>query len=201
MTRSIDLERRIASAKDFVQFLGLQAHGKALPGCVRSRATAACFSVAQEHHNSIVVLLDHQLYGSAFALVRPLFESYLRGEWLNRCASEPEVEAFANGVGPQRLDMGAVVSAVAREIPHGDKLSEIKVANWSSMCDYAHTGSLQVQRRQSEEAVEPKYDDDEVLEVLKFAEFCGTLATLGTLGLSGAEATAERVEEVFLERA
>ena len=40
------------------------------------------------------MLVTNRLYGSAFVLIRSVFESYIRGVWLYRCASDTEIEAF-----------------------------------------------------------------------------------------------------------
>ena len=64
-------------------------------------ATGSCFGIAQEHHHAIILLLEKGLCASAFALVRPAFEAYVRGEWLALCADEEGVSRFLNGMGLQ----------------------------------------------------------------------------------------------------
>jgi hypothetical protein len=36
------------------------------------------------------------MYGSAFALIRIMFEAYVRGVWLHRCASYADIKSFCN---------------------------------------------------------------------------------------------------------
>ena len=38
------------------------------------------------------------------------------------------------------------------------------------MCDYTHTGNLQLSRRWSGDELEPSYEDSEVIEVIKGSE-------------------------------
>ena len=70
------------------------------PGWHRSpcqRLAEGCLDVALEHHRAIVLLISHALYGSAFALIRLLFEAYMmRGLWLHRCASEAALAPSVN---------------------------------------------------------------------------------------------------------
>jgi hypothetical protein len=54
----------------------------------------ACLDLTCEHREAIIMLVTHKLYGPAFALIRSVFESYIRGVWLHRCASDTEIEAF-----------------------------------------------------------------------------------------------------------
>ena len=51
------------------------------------------------------------------------------------------------------------------------------------MCDYTHTGSLQVQRWNTEDAVEPRYELDEVMEVLQLAEMLGMMSVISFAGM------------------
>ena len=39
--------------------------------------------LAIQHHRAIWLLKDAELYGSAFALVRPVFDAWLRALWIN----------------------------------------------------------------------------------------------------------------------
>jgi hypothetical protein len=45
-----------------------------------------------EHHQSIMILLDLQQFGSAFSLVRVLFEAFFRAHWVSGCATDRDVE-------------------------------------------------------------------------------------------------------------
>ena len=44
----------------------------------RNRIVASAFGIAMDHHAAIVVLMRNTLYSSGFALLRVLFEAYLR---------------------------------------------------------------------------------------------------------------------------
>jgi hypothetical protein len=73
----------------------------------RVQLAGACWHVALEHGQAIVMLTEDALHGSALALVRPVFEAYVRGMWLMHCASEKEVDAWTGSVSERLRPIGA----------------------------------------------------------------------------------------------
>jgi hypothetical protein len=139
-------------ANDYLNWLGRTIHECVLPANDRVRSAAGCLAIAQDHHHAIVVLLDHNLFASSFALLRCAFEAYIRGEWLARCATDAEVAKFISGEEPpsprlliERLEQ---TPAFAEKV-----LSRIKGNSWDAMCAYTHTGGLHVQRWNTAEAL------------------------------------------------
>lgn len=53
-------------------------------------------SLVIEHHRSIIVLCERQLYSSAASLIRPVFESYVKGLWFAEFAEESDFEKLRN---------------------------------------------------------------------------------------------------------
>lgn len=62
----------------------------------RNVGSATLFDLAHEHAKSIAILIDHKLFGSAYALLRPCIEAYIRGSWLLYCATDDEVTRFTS---------------------------------------------------------------------------------------------------------
>lgn len=183
---------RIDSAMQHVEWLRIALHDKELPATLRVRASVSCLAIAQEHHHSTVLLIDHRLHASAFALMRVGFESYIRGMWLALCASEAEVECFLEGDEPPKLG----VLLIALEQTEGfteQVLSKIKCEHWSAMCAFTHTGGIHVQRWNTAEAIEPNYDLGEIAQVLFFAELIGSLSVLGVAEVANDVELASRV--------
>ena len=157
-------------------------------------------AVAQEHHHSIVFLIENHLYGSAFALVRIAFEAYVRGEWLALCATDATVEDFLAGQEPPKIDK--LLAELERTPAFSENvLSTIKVKSWRTLCDYTHTGGTHVRRWNTADAIEPNYHAGEIREVLSFAEVIGSLSVLGLATLAGDEELALRVLEQVKQRA
>lgn len=187
------------SAADYLNWLGQTISECELPGAFRIRIAASCLAIAQDHHHAIVVLLDHQLYASSFALIRCALEAYVRGEWIALCATDAEVEAFSKGTEPPPF--GKLLEQLEQTPAFSEKiLSKIKFNSWHAMCAYTHTGGLHVQRWGKDNLIEPNYSEDEVKEVLSFAEMIGSLAVIGVAYLASDELIAEGVLAKFKER-
>ena len=170
-----------------------------LPDSIRTRASVACLGIAQDHHHGILLLLSNSLYASAFALARPTFESYIRGQWLTACASDAWVSKFVRGMEPPRigtmiaeLEATATFDSAVRSRIHRDK--------WNALCGYTHSGGIHAQRWQSGTTIQPCYEREEVLEVLEFAEMISGLSTIGILTQSSDLKAAEAALEIFRQR-
>lgn len=142
---------------------------------MKNRTASTCFAIAQDHHAAIVLLIENTFYSSSFTLLRSVFEAYLRGLWLKHCATEAKATEFFQGTEPPKT-MVAEIEAT-QDFSDG-VLSRIKKENWDFMCGFTHTGGLHLQRWQSHDAVEPKFDGEEIEECLNCAELFGAMAGL-----------------------
>jgi hypothetical protein len=78
----------------------------------------SCYDVAIEHHIGIAALLRSRINGSAFALVRPLFETFVRGVWLRHCATDEQIDQY---VGDRlNLKFWQILEAVEKVDGFGD---------------------------------------------------------------------------------
>ncbi|KAB0670548.1 hypothetical protein F6V30_10450 [Oryzomonas sagensis] len=187
---------RIREAGEFVEWLRQSIHEQQLPSNNRVRAAAPCYAIAQDHHHSIVLLIENRLYASSFALIRLEFEAYIRGLWLSQCATDVRVDRFISGKKCKFLETNSLISDIEKNYKENEKtLSKIKKQGWDSMCAYTHTGGIHVQRWNTSEAIEPNYSKEEVEEVLNFSEMFGALATIGIAELGGLENIARKVFE------
>ena len=64
------------------------------------------------------------------------------------------------------------------------------------MNSYTHGSYWQIVNYQTEESVEPNFDDDVVREVIRFANFCGCWAAIGICEIAGQE---DRADTIFHE--
>jgi len=175
----------LSRAADVATWLSRKLHDLPVPATRRNRAAGACFAVTQEHQQAIVILLQqqHPFHATAFALVRPVFEAYVRGMWLSHCATEGQVEAFANGAKPP--DTASLVAAIEMAADIDNKLlTTIYKNNWASLCSYTHTGSHQVQRWNTSDDIEPRYSVEEIGEVLRFTSGIALLSAFGLASLA-----------------
>ena len=144
----------------------------------RSRLAVSCFYVALEHHRAIVLLIEHELHGSAMALVRILFDAYTRGLWLFRCATDDDLEYFKKKDKLKKKIEERIKDIEKRSGDDEMILSMIKSHAWSAMYSYTHTGMSQLSRYNSSEAIEPNFNEDEIIEALNFTNFFGLQSAL-----------------------
>jgi hypothetical protein len=172
----------LAQGHDLAAWIEQLVYDLPLPDSARTRLAGTCFLIAQEYHQAILLLLSqtHPLHAPAFALVRPAFDTYIRGLWFAHCATDADLERFVLGKSPPNMP---TMLAAIEQVPGFDsgQLSDIYKLSWSVMCGYTHTGSQQVLRWSANEAIQPNYSDAEIDEVLSFT---GALALLSTLGLA-----------------
>jgi len=141
----------------------------------RRHLVLACYDVAMEHMAAVALLYRSGLHGSMLSLLRSLFESVVRGMWLDRCASEGDLERFRN----HKLEksFGKVVREIESTFSNGpSQLSIIHANTWPALNGYTHTGYNQVVGRHGEEALGAAYGEKELRSALNFAAVMGMLA-------------------------
>ncbi len=171
------IEETIDKSENLIQWLDTQIDGLEVSSEDRVRIAAGRLDTALEHHKAILLLVSRSFYGSAFALVRLLFEAYIRGLWLHRCASATQLELFK----AEKLDKG--FGTLIGEIEKIDGfeegiLSDTKLKSWKSMNSYTHSGFMQIARRNTASTIEPNYTEEEILEALNFSAAVGLLSAL-----------------------
>ena len=190
----MSIQDKIIKAEALIQWMDQRIDGLEISSDERTRISAACLDMALEHQKAIVLLVANKLVGSAFSLVRLIFEAYIRGLWLGRCASEQEIEKY------KKNKLEKTFATLIQEIEqiegfHEGVLSKAKVASWNSMNSYTHSGYLQSVRRNKTDTIEPNYDTEEVIEVLGFANAIGMLSALQVALLAGNEKLAMELLE------
>ncbi|CCG97167.1 hypothetical protein MARHY3713 [Marinobacter nauticus ATCC 49840] len=167
-------QKFVSKSFELHDWIEARLDGLQLPRTSRASLSISCHDLVIEHHLGVAVLTRAKIYGSAFALVRSLFETFVRGVWLRHCATDSEIQKYQ--ADKLSLSFGQLVSAV-ETVPGFDDgiLSGLKENSWSAMNSYTHGGALQSGRRFSGECVEPNYDVEEVAEVIRLT---GTFAIM-----------------------
>lgn len=174
----------LAEAVELAETLGQRLHGLRLPNEAISRVAFACFAVAQQHQSAILILLQRKprLEATAFALLRPLLEATLRGEWILHCATDEQVRTFALG-GKRQLDMSNVVRALEARNP-GSNVHEVLYTDlWQVVSAYTHTYEHQVQHWLGDE-IAPSYSEAQVSWLLNASCACLKLLTASIRSLA-----------------
>lgn len=177
------LRAALAASNELAHAFDLQANSLVFVATDRARYSAALLDQAHEHHKALLLLLEQGMTGSAFAMVRVLFETTIRGLWLFRCASDADVRHFATD--PKDLRIGPMIKAVeALYGKDGGILHKVMKRLLPGLNSYAHSGYLQVVRRITSEHITPSYADEEQLAAVAFADFCFFLAAVEILNLA-----------------
>ena len=88
------IKHKVDQSEALIRCVDRLLDGLEMSSELRFRLAGACLHVALDHHKAIVLLVAHRIYSTAFALVRFLLDSYVRGVWLHRCATEAEVRLY-----------------------------------------------------------------------------------------------------------
>ena len=104
-----------------------------------------------EHANGALVLIGQGLFPSAYSLMRPQYESLVRGIWLLHVASETWVEKLGEPLtleSAKRANEGLMLAEVLKELerssnapgPIVELLKEYRDVTWKALNSYAHGG-------------------------------------------------------------
>jgi hypothetical protein len=170
-----------------IQSLEIQAN-------LRTHLAAACHFTAMEHHCGIALLFSAGHPAPALALLRPVFESYIRGVWLSDCATDTEIKEYKAGNWKKAPPIKAMVERL-EETPTFDTglLSKSLLANWQNMCGYAHTGIEQIRISTSGNTIERNFTSEQVDEALDFAGASAIMAAIAIAALAENVAVANKL--------
>lgn len=132
---------------------------------VKNRVSASLQHLSLEHFAGIHILLSNQHYGSAFALLRSQFESYIRGLWFLLLATDAELDKFIH----DKLNpgVGRLINELERlDLYKDNALSGIKAKIWGNLCSYAHGGAHQIALRNKPDAIENDIQEEELIQLL-----------------------------------
>lgn len=131
----------------------------------KGRIIIAYHSIMEEHHSAILLLIDNNLNGSAFALLRSVYELLYRAHWIVGCATTKQINEMLKGknIFPK---MNEMVVKIDTAFKIDDFFQNIKKNSWGPMNDYTHSGIRQINRRFKDNNVEPDYGYGEIIEVL-----------------------------------
>lgn len=165
----------------------------------RIRAAVKLFGIVQDHHFAIVFLLRHEFYSSIMALLRSVFEAYLRGLWIKHCATDTQVQKFIRGKQPPKNE--CMIEAIEDLPDFGkDTLSRIKKNAWKEMCDFAHAGGLYLERWESEDGIEANFDPAELENALNYSELLAAMSGLEVVQMNEGSNKVETVLKLIETR-
>jgi hypothetical protein len=168
-----------------VLWISEQTSGMMLPADRRARMALGCLDLAIEHQAGICALAGQSLWGPVFALLQCMFEAFVRGVWLARCASEIELELFESA-GLRGKPFRDLVDEVERALGHSrGVLSKLRTSSWAIFSDLTRAGFEHVRRRNGSNNTGQNYSVAETDRALQLATALGLLSATELASLSG----------------
>ncbi len=171
--------------KSVVAWISEQTSGMPLPADRRARMALGCLELAIEHQAGICALAERGLWGSAYALVRSMFDAFVRGVWLARCANEMELEAFELA-GLRGKPFRDLVDDVERVLGHSrGVLSKLRTSSWAIFSDSTNAGAEPTRRLGDPTGNGRNYPAADTDQALRLATALGLLSATELASLSG----------------
>jgi hypothetical protein len=121
-------------------------------------------SLVIEHHRSIIVLCERQLYSSAASLIRCVFESYVKALWFAEFAEEADFEKLRNDNFDKKFHK--LVNALENKNNNG--LKTAKERYWPNLNSLTHSGREQLSRRIKGDEIVSNFDEEFIQQMLSF---------------------------------
>ncbi len=87
------LEELLNESRQIEKFINTHALGYSLHDAnLRELYAAHHFYISLERHSAVILLTAEQLRGPALTLIRPMFESWIKGTWIRSVASDDQIE-------------------------------------------------------------------------------------------------------------
>jgi Family of unknown function (DUF6988) len=189
---------KIEQSEKLIQWADKKIDGLEFKVDGRKEIVAGSLDVALEHQKAIILLIAKEYYGSAFSLIRVIFETYVRSLWLNYCASDKDLEKFKkNKLNKKFYQLVEEVEKI--EGYKGGTISKAKKAGWKAMNSFTHSGYTQVERRFGASSIEPNYDTEEIDEAINFTNATGLLCCMEISFLTGNESFSKELLEKIKE--
>lgn len=191
----------IKQSKRIVELMENRTAGATISGDKCTILSVACLRLAYQHQRSIVLLIEHRLIGSAFALLRVLFETHVRAVWLLNCSSTADIDEFEKcgeiRRGGKKLEFGSLIEEIEKLVPYDSgHLTKQKRHLYKLMNDYTHTGMHQIGCQLSTETFDSHYKKSDLIGWLKFCDWIGLRSAIEMAMVCKSESFAE---ELLLE--
>jgi hypothetical protein len=156
-------------ASNLYPWIERRLDGLEIPRSSRSLLSVSCHDVVIEHHLAVFTLISAKIYGSAFTLTRPIFETFVRGVWLRHCADEDDLIKYQKDKIEPKFQ--TLLDAIEEtEAFKSKSLSALKGQAWHAMNSYVHGGIQQISRRLSSGEIYPDFLEREIDEVVRLSQ-------------------------------
>ncbi len=170
--------------------------GVTFPATNGARVSVSLHHLCIEHHTGIHTLVDHGVFGSAFALLRPQFEAYVRGAWYHFCADERHVNKFLKGGDPPPI--GTLIEELeTKGAFDSGSLGRMKAQVWSNLNDFTHGGAIQVKARITRDEIIQSYKPKHIAGLVTSSATLALLAGVGIAAVADNDALATGLRDAY----
>jgi hypothetical protein len=181
--------------RSVVAWISEQTDGMPVPPDRRARMALGCLDIAIEHQAGIALLAEQLLWGPVYALLQCMFDAFVRGVWLARCASERDLDSFELA-GLRGKPFSDLVDDVEHSLGHSrGVLSKLRTSSWAMFSDFTHAGFEHVRGQKGRSDALPNYPAAETEQALKLATALGLLSATELASLSGRREVAYACKE------
>ncbi|MEK6788614.1 MAG: hypothetical protein AABY68_06655 [Pseudomonadota bacterium] len=190
------LERAIEQSEQWMVRSSNLVDGLDISSATQSRVAAALFHLCTEHQQAVHTLANHGLIGSAFAILRPQFEAYVRGVWYHRCATDDQLNAFIKGAEPPRIRQ--LLSDIAKIADfNSESLIATKTSVWGVLNDFTHGGSIQVRARLTPIEIARNYKTEHIIGLLRWSSILSFMGYVGMASIAENDLLAKNLRDSF----
>ena len=190
-TEDARVQQRVAQSEKFYEQISDIMTGVDVPGDERSLCATILLHLTIDHCRATTVLCKAEIYGTAFALMRISFDTYVRGVWLRRCATAEQLDNYVADNHKRKFE--DLIKDVETHPDFSTKmLSDTFKAVWKQMNSFTHGGLNQILRRRTATDIRPTYPADEIIGVIGQAEATCVSALVEMAGIADRTDVAQR---------
>jgi hypothetical protein len=188
---SKQLREEIILSGKLANWIGDQIENANVSDTRKARSAMALYHIAFTHHGAILTLIDLGFRVSALALLRPLFESYLRGAWIEVSAKDGELDSFLSGESSPNFK--ALLNA-AKQVSGDDSLPNFVEMMWGRVCHFTHSGAGLINRNQDRDSIGDTTSENDCMAAIFF---CDAVVLLAFINVSRLMGKTEREHEIL----
>ncbi|WP_017222098.1 DUF6988 family protein [Moritella dasanensis] len=164
----------------------------------RKLVPLALLHLALEHNAAIIKLIGLGCHGSAFALLRPQRDAFLRGIWLYRCATDEQLKKFMDGKEPPGIKIQLEQIEQTEGYRH-KQLSSLMADIKIYLHDYTHGGLCQSASRDKGDRIAGGYSAQQLEWLLRQTLLLSFLTILEVCYVFNDMACAQKLTSQFNE--
>ncbi|WP_334681538.1 DUF6988 family protein [Vibrio europaeus] len=167
----------------------------------RIQLASTLYTVVIDHAQGIRFLIENRSYPSAFALLRVIFETYIRASWFEHCATNEQIESFVSkdeimNSDKRSINFGQLVSDVDAALGTDSYFSQVKKGTWKGLNSLTHSGLQQAIRCFDGKSITYNYSPFQINEALEFVSMLVGIASGSLIDLSNVVDSQQRIVKI-----